>query len=351
MENTGGTNSGSVSLYDGKLGMFNFTPTGTSDTYNAGLKATLSQNLSTLTFDDGIVYAFGTNNKISQISDRFGNHLSFTYDTNERLISVTDTLGRTITYTYASDGRLQSVVDPFGRTATLAYYMGESGGGIYDLKSVTVTSGSSTRLVSFTYDGYHDMTSQTNPNGSVYDTIQYDGNKRVASVQRGSSAGGTTSYVYTLSNGTVSSVSITNPRGATMVYAYDSNGNITSRTIGSIVYGYGYDSNGHLTGITYPRGNGISYEYDDQGNITQQQEHSDIGMNTTTYQYGAYDQPTDIVFPNGLEKTYTLSPDGKHILSESGSGMVLAQYVYNGGNGQLTQRIDADGNVTQYTYS
>ena len=263
-------NTGSVMFYNGKLGMFSFTQSGSSYVSDPGTKATLSKNagsgLYSIVFDDGTKYDFGSNLKISKIADRSGNSSTFSYNSNKQLTAVTDGLGRGIAYAYGTDSRLQSVTEPGGRSATLAYYgSSETGGTLHDLKSVTIASGSGSKTVSFTYTGSHNIATLTDAKGQVYVSNAYNADNRVTSQAYGS---GTVSYAYTLSGSRVATNTVTNANGVQTKYTYDSNGNTTKREIydsaggGKTEYNYGYDSNARLVKTVLPRGNGTTYAYD-----------------------------------------------------------------------------------------
>ena len=76
--------------------------------------------------------------KLTRISDRNGNTISFEYDEKGQLATITDTLDRDITVQFNADGFLKSITDFIGRKIQYEYYDGmEDGGNLGDLKSVT----------------------------------------------------------------------------------------------------------------------------------------------------------------------------------------------------------------------
>jgi len=81
--------------------------------------------------------------KVNAITDRNGNTMSFAYDAAGRLITTRDALdneeyNRDITFSYNASGFLESVTDWTGRQVNYEYYnIGEAGGSVGDLKSVT----------------------------------------------------------------------------------------------------------------------------------------------------------------------------------------------------------------------
>ena len=362
----------SVNLYNGKLGIFNFPTSGSSYVYNAGLKANLTKNATTgfytLTYNDGTKYLFGSNLKVASIVDVNGNTLSFNYNTDKQLTSVVDTLGRTITYAYNADTRLQTVTDFNGRTVTLAYYTsGDSGGSANDIKSVTVTSGSESKVVNFTYSTGHNIHTLKDAKGQTYVTNIYNSDNRVTSQVYGS---GTVQYNYTTTSGRVATNTVTNANGVQTKYTYDSNGNTTKREIydttggGKTEYNYEYDTNARLIKTIYPRGNGITYTYDTRGNITEEREKTDANATAsqsdrvTSYTYDTvYDIPLSITSPNGLVKNTTLDGSG-NIIGESRVGAahlnatpytITSAFSYNS-HGLPILKTDPEGKQTSYSY-
>lgn len=83
---TGETN-GNMVYYNGRLGVFRFTKSGSVFNYNEGMKANLVQSGSVyaINYDNGDKYTFystssgSSANKVSKITDINGNNLGFTY--------------------------------------------------------------------------------------------------------------------------------------------------------------------------------------------------------------------------------------------------------------------------------
>lgn len=361
---------GSVNFYNGKLGIFNFAASGSAYVYNSGLKASLSKTASLyiLTFDDGTVYSFGANLKIAKNADRYGNALTFAYNGDKQLTTVTDTLGRIITYTYNATARLASVTDFNGRAVGLTYFAsGDSGGLANDLKTVTITSGASTKTISFGYGSMHDIKTLVDSKGQTYVTNVYDANNRVTSQTYGS---GTANYAYALAGSAVATNMVTNANGVQTRYTFDANGNTTKREIfdktgtGLTLYNYVFDANARLVKSILPRGNGATYKYDARGNISEKREKTDANAAdnasdlVTKYVYdGVYDVPTSVTLPNGLQKNFVLGNSGS-IITESATGILNPDSTTYGttiaseynSQGFLTKKTDAEGNQTTFAY-
>jgi RHS repeat-associated protein len=150
----------------------------------------------TLTFSDGGVWRFRSLSeeiapgKISAITDRNGNSLTFDYDSSGRLITVHDTLdtsenSREIAIAYNSSGHIESVTDWTGRQVKYQYYsIGDPNGSVGDLKSVTTPAIEDTptgndfpegKTTTYTYSrGFaderlnHNLLTITDPKGQTY---------------------------------------------------------------------------------------------------------------------------------------------------------------------------------------
>ncbi|UCF43965.1 MAG: RHS repeat protein [Planctomycetota bacterium] len=150
----------------------------------------------TLTFFDKGTWAFLAADdpnaplKISAITDRNGNSLTFDYDSLGRLTTVHDTLdtaenSRDITIAYNANGLIESVTDWTGRQVTYEYYgTGEPNGCAGDLKSATLPEVRGTptgndfpagKTTTYTYTkGFsderlnHNLLTITDPNGQTY---------------------------------------------------------------------------------------------------------------------------------------------------------------------------------------
>lgn len=198
--------------------------------------------------------------KLSRISDRNANQMTFQHNSGGQLTNVIDTLARSIAYRYDSNGRLTNVTDFAGRAMRFDY---NTNGDLAAITSPAVTgtpgnnfpSGKTTR---YTYSsGFadprfnHQLLTVTAPNevavsGPPGLTAQYDTNPLSTNAARllsltlggtnatGVAAGGTISYTYA-SFGPVSSNdyatavfqnTVTNRNGDVTEYRFNQLGNI-----------------------------------------------------------------------------------------------------------------------------
>ena len=74
----------------------------------------------TITFPDGRIYQFGSNKKLSSVTDRYGNSLNFDNAIDGQL-TITDSAGRSAMVLYDSDSRVSSIQDPAGSTFNFSY--------------------------------------------------------------------------------------------------------------------------------------------------------------------------------------------------------------------------------------
>ncbi|MEM1553136.1 MAG: cysteine peptidase family C39 domain-containing protein, partial [Candidatus Bathyarchaeia archaeon] len=170
----------------------------------------------------------------------------------------------------------------------------------------------------FTYHPTGQPTQVIDPMGRVTQ-YNYDSEGRLLSVT--DPAGRTTQYVYD-DRGNL--VQVINPLGLSRIYAYDSKGRKISETdaLGNTTY-YEYDQRGFLIKTVDPLGNITQYQRDILGRVTAI---TDPTGNTVYYSYDSASRVIQITYPDGTNE----------------------QFVYN--CCALTQKIDANGNVTKYEY-
>ncbi len=245
-----------------------------------------------------IQYGYDVVGNLTPITYPDGNVVSYTYDELNRLITVTDWLGHTTTYTYAFENYLDSVIYPNGVTTTYGY------DSRWRLTSLVTNKANGEVIASYIY------------------TLDGVGNRiTVDRIDPLSSAPflDNTTYTHNAANQVLSA---NGTNAAT--FAYDNNGNLTSKTIASKTTSYSYDYEDRLTQIS-ANGSSTQYIYDGLGNRIAK-----IVNGTTTH----YVVDTN----NALSQ----------ILAETdGSGNITAYYVYGLG---LLAKITPAGDAYYYHY-
>jgi YD repeat-containing protein len=239
------------------------------------------------------------------------------YDALSRLKQVTDPNSGVTQYGYDGVDQLRSVTDP--RTLVTTY-------NVDGLANLNSQQSPDTGATINTYDAAGNLHTQTDAKSQVT-TYAYDALNRVTSITFHDTSKQT--YAYDLGPngiGRVSSITETNPQNqvtSVLAYAYDLHGRTTSemRTIAGVAYalGYGYDSAGRFSGMTYPSGRTIAYAFDALGRINQ--------VSTTPQGGTAQIVASSVVYqPFGGVKSFTL------------------------GNGQsYTRGYDLDGRIASYS--
>jgi RHS repeat-associated protein len=190
---------------------------------------------------------------------------SNTFDANDRALTAINRAGGTTSFTYhAPSGYLASWTKPDGATSSVTY---------------TTTQGG--RL------NYHDVTSQTQPNGGVI-KYQYDSNGNIAAVTDPLGFARTASYN---SRGQV--LTVTLPTGATVSFSYNADGTVAAiKSAAGNSTGFRYDPQKRISEIDYADGSSRSYQYDERDNIVR---FVDERGNATSATFDA----------NGLRSSYT----------------------------------------------
>ena len=292
------------------------------------------------------------------------------YDAFGRLTAVTDARNNTARIEYDRLGRQIATVDVLnGRHVTT-----------YDGFSRTLTTRDA--LLNTTSYGYNDSTrtmTVTTPEGIVVTTV-HNRHGQTLTVAAG---GNTTTYAYD-PNGQLSGVSdtlgtlegrtydragrqltATDARGTTTSFAYDAANRVLTRTVDSaggglsLVTTYVYDGEGRVDTVTEPSGRLTKTTYDRDGRVTQIAV-DPSGLNLRTAY--AYDRQGHVITvtegsgssaPRRTQYLYdTLGRRTEEIVDPTALGGTLnlrTQYKYDA-NGNLTRKIDGNGNSTWYVY-
>ncbi len=274
-----------------------------------------------------------------------------------RITSVVAPSGTT-TYGYNGNGDLTSVTDPRGSVTTYTYDLSRL------LKSITDRVG--IKLVENTYDSKKRVATQLGLNG-VSKTLTYNDTNLILSwidtngrkgndmfdefgrvVRSVNTLGATTTFGYGTTTDAVNS--IVDARGATSTFIYDTKGNLlTYKDPNLVEVTYTWDGSNNLLRINdnhYSPARKTEYSYDLKSNISSS---TIAGLATTTYTYT----------PRGLIATTTDSTASTtQFFYGNPYGLVtkirnkLGQdttYVYDNA-GRVTSVTDSANVTTSYTY-
>lgn len=314
-----------------------------------------------ITFADGTAYAFRFDALGRRVSEASSTHArSFTYDTTGRVETVTDgQTGAVVTSGYDAEGRrtlvseggverrfeydargllkrlklgtggwLDVTHDALGRRTSVTRPNGVRSDWLYDeagqLKAVLHTKGGVVlEGFSYGYDAHGLRTSKTRVDGTS-EAYGYDGADRLVRVDEGSGrssqyaldfVGNRTSLTVTQGAQVTTTTSVSNAfnqltsstrtsglQSLATGYVYDSNGNLTSETVGAAATTYTWDADNRLRQVAQPSLLS-AYEYDANGLRTKKVE-------------------------AGVETRFLL--DGQSVLAEFDSANVAARrYLHN----------------------
>ena len=294
------------------------------------------------------------------------------YDTAGKITQAFDRDGNRTDYIYNGGGNI-SRVELFNEDGTNQRIDINYSGSLVSSLTV-ITDGVTTTEVSYTYDGSQrlatvttDLTPENSGDSSVFTTTYtYEGaSTRIASLTQ--SDGSSLSFTYILDSGKYRVQTVTTAAGDVTTYSYtgsDANGaytEITAATGASTkVYSdasgrlvrlegppvdgqrttlvYAYDTDDNLTSITDGAGNQTTYTYDTNGNRLSSQ---DAVGNRTEWTYNANNQvatSTSFVVPD---------PDGAG--AQTASQSLTTYWIYDA-EGHVTHIIDAAGGVSRFGY-
>ncbi len=296
-----------------------------------------------------ILYAYDSRGNLTGVQDE--NHGAantiYTYDELNRLKTVTQkqTLipGPDIVTTYGYDAHdnLISVTDPNANTTNYAYD---------DFRRVQSQTSPVTGTTTYAYDQAGNLVNTTDANGATTKRT-FDWANRVLSAR--STKGTTTEIVSWVYDDAVNTnygrgrvATMTDPTGTT-TYVYDRRGLLRSenRSIGGNSYatGYGYDSNGNRTRITYPSGMAVNYAFDfaDRPLTASSTSPTATFVQSPGATYWPFGPEKTLPYGNG--STRTLTVDQRYRPTENKlvkTTTTVADYTYG---------LDSVGNITTIT--
>ena len=246
------------------------------ETYDA------SGRLQTVTLRAGWTYtlAYGANEKLSTVTDTFGNKITFTYDASGRRSGFVDPANRVYVYGYDVRDRLVSVTYPDGTTRTYHY---EDINFVHGLTGITDENGS--RFATWTYDGSGRANSSQHAGGVEAVTLYYGSFSATANDGRtivADAFGTNRTYNYQVVGGM-----------ARIRYATDPWSSVTST----------FDANGNLATYRDANGNQTSYTFDLGRNLEISRTEAygtPLARTITTQWHPVHRLPTRIAAPSGV---------------------------------------------------
>jgi len=295
-------------------------------------------------------YTYDNDSRLTQVTDPTGTY-QFTFDNMGRLTGAssqyTFLTGRTFTtsYTYDAASNRTGFTDPESGSTTYVYDT------LNRLQTLTQPAAfSGTGNFGFTYDVLSRRTQMTRPNG-LKSAYAYDNLSRLLSVLHQSGATTLDGASYAVNNAGNRTSRTPQPSGTASNYGYDALYELTSVTQSSTTTeSYTYDPVGNRLsslGVS-PYSNNLSneltstpsatYTYDSNGNTSTKV----VGSNTTTYAWDYENRMTSVTLPgSGGTVTFKYDPFGRRIYKSSSTATSV--YAYDGFN--LIEETNSSGGV------
>ncbi len=301
------------------------------------------------TLKDQTVYSFTSQGKLSTVQDRYGNQTRYDYDTTGLLTQIVDPVGLITSFTYTNN-RVTSITHPGNRTTQLQY---DAAGNL--VKLIHPDNAQYT----YEYDANRRMTASTDARGNRGQaTYNYAGRATAATRKDGSNVQVQTVAMQGLYPASQTINPLAAPvafspnatEAVTPKATYtDGNGNVTTMYLnqrGDIVSSSDavgalprqlYDSQNLVSQVTNARGQSTQYTYDSQGNLTQINDSLSVTKNGRQMTYEAtFNQLTQVIDELGRQTLYQI---------DAANGNLLAMTEVVGAAG------GTDDRVTRYTYT
>ncbi len=321
------------------------------DALNRRTLATFAGGSVVFEYDNSATGGAFAKGRLTKVFDPSGT-TTYVYDAWGRVLRKTQTVGSdasakafTVSYQYAA-GRMTGITYPSGRV--LGYAFDAQG------RISSVTSGGQTVVRGVAYVPFGEVQGWTWAGGQSYRRA-FDLDGRIASLTLGPDTGiyGNENWAFGYDN-LDRLISAVLPRGETLAYAYDGNGNRKQETRGGAVtnYGYGagsnrlqattgavatkfaYDAAGNLTG------NGGGFTYDGRGRMTE-------AGNGYRYAINGMGQRVAKSGPGGT--TYFAYDENGQLIGEyDAAGTVRQEIVYIAATPVASMRPAASGAVDIY---
>jgi RHS repeat-associated protein len=285
-------------------------------------------------------FSYDPNGNTTGTVDGRNNSTSTEYDGLNRAVKNFDQLNNYTETIYDEDGRIEEYINAEGNSTFYSYDLNGN------VKKATDALGNDTE---FTYDSMNRVETMKDAKGAVT-TYTYTAMGLVETVK--DALNGIKSYTYDLLGNLLSE---TNELGHTTTYTYDALSRpLTVTNPLTKTDSFTYDANSRITSVTDKNGNTTNYFYDANGNIV---ETKDALNNSSYFEYDAMNRLVKVTLwrknsrQNVNEAQITLYQYDKRGLTikEINAANNSTIYVYDG-NGNLIQKTDADGYVTDFNY-
>lgn len=273
--------------------------------------------------------AYDESGHLSALTDALGHTRSVTSNAAGLPVALTDELGHVTAVRRDSFGRVVEVTDPLGHVTR----MGWTNEGKPQWRAYP----DGTRET-WTWDGEGNLLTHTDPAGQItrYTATHFD-----VPATRTEPDGTTYGFGYDTE---LRLTGVTNPQGLTWSYAYDAAGRLVTETdFNGRTLAYAHDAAGGVVSRTNGAGEALHYTRDALGRVTEQRtEEGDV----TTYAYG----------PTG-HLVHAAHADAEVAVERDALGRTLAETV-NGRTtsyaydvlGRRTRRVTPSGLTSQWSY-
>lgn len=324
--------------YDGDNRVMSVTVTDT----NTSETRTTSYSYYSNTTDGNGNTVLGKLNTVDGARTDVSDITTYTYDGSLRLLKVSNAAGHEVEITsYDSANRPLKFENTNNVETTLVYdVMGR-------LASSTRASGTASAITtSYVYDENGNVTSITDPSGTVY-SYAYDNAHRLTTIT--DDLGNTITYTYDDADNIT--LQVYKDTGATLTYTHSYVYDELSRIMESVdanldAVGYAYDVNSNVTDVTDGNMNVTSYAFDGLDRLVtstdalsgvtslglneldQLQDVTDPRSNVTSYTYNAFGDVTQSISPDRGTRTYTHDKGG-NVTSMTDARAVVSNYTYD----------------------
>ncbi len=302
-------------------------------------------------------YAYDALNRLTTISYPDTTSATFGYDVLSRLTTATNPTG-TVTIAYDNRSRVSSVTDVFGQIVSYLYDANSNRTQLslnaatnatyqYDvINRLTQLTDNASLNTTFAYDATNKLTSRTLPNG-VVTTSQYDGLDRLTRLTHAKAGNTLADFQYQFN--TVNNISQMIDGAGTHNYSYDTRDRLTAATHPNPTNeNYSFDDVGNRTashqGSSYSyqpfnrlmTANSNTFAYNANGNLTSKTDAS----GSWTYTWDYENRLKQASKAGGVTVTYSYDALGRRIQQTSSSGGTT-KFVYDGAD--VVRDLDGNG--------